>query len=58
MMFIRPLIMNTLNDTHNLREDTGEPHEVVLIHVAMEEIAMWWWVLMSRCRANMLGVER
>lgn len=57
-MFIRPLIMNTLKDTHNLREDTGEPHEVVLIHVAMEEIAMWWWVLMSRCRANMLGVER
>ena len=42
--------------THNLRQDTGEPHQMILVHVAMEQVAMRWWIV-EAIRADMLGVK-
>ena len=43
---------------HNLRQDTGEPHQMILVHVAMEQITVWRRFDGALRRANVSGIER
>ena len=43
---------------YDFREDACEAHEVVLVHVAMEKITMWWRFVDPRQRPYVFWVER